>query len=373
MIITDSRGYSMENRIPVKRSSPGRILKKELDARGWTQKDFAEIIGRPEQVISEIINGTKQITPETAIEFSRAIGTSPEFWHNLEANYQLWLAYKSGDVKPIERRAQLFKLVPVSELKKKGWLPNTTNFNELEKSYLDLMGIKSVDTVPTCPVFKRQSVVREGGILPEVIWIKRIEKLISGQKLKKYDPDRFRDAINDLLELCLTSEGVKPVPKFFLEHGIHFAIAPHLNGTKIDGAYFKFKNSPVIALSLRYDRIDSFWFTLMHEVAHLISDNAGNIIETTRDRDNAVSDLEKMADEIASDWLVEDKKYKAFVAETRPFFSKSKITEFANQINRHPGLVLGRLQYDGLVPWKNLRNLTPKVKYYLLDYFDKPF
>lgn len=68
---------------------PGRIMKRELVARGWTQKNLAEIIGRPEQAISEIIQGRKRITPETALQLSEAFGTSPEFWINLETKYRL--------------------------------------------------------------------------------------------------------------------------------------------------------------------------------------------------------------------------------------------------------------------------------------------
>ncbi|WP_337885589.1 HigA family addiction module antitoxin [Fischerella thermalis] len=70
-------------------SATPKILSRELEARGWTQKDLAEIMGRPVQTINEIIRGSKQITPETAIELSQALGTSPEFWTNLEAKY--WL------------------------------------------------------------------------------------------------------------------------------------------------------------------------------------------------------------------------------------------------------------------------------------------
>lgn len=74
--------------------TPGRILQRELDARGWTQRDLAEITSRPPQVINEIIKGTKQITPETARELSAALGTTAEFWTNLEANYRLQIAKK---------------------------------------------------------------------------------------------------------------------------------------------------------------------------------------------------------------------------------------------------------------------------------------
>jgi addiction module HigA family antidote len=79
---------------PSRVPTPGKILDRELQARGWTQKDLADTIGRPVETINEIIWGTKQITPETAIELSQALGTSPEFWTNLEAKYQLHLVGK---------------------------------------------------------------------------------------------------------------------------------------------------------------------------------------------------------------------------------------------------------------------------------------
>ncbi|MCL4514091.1 MAG: HigA family addiction module antitoxin [Firmicutes bacterium] len=79
----------VQNLIPARITSPGQILKRELDARGWTQKDLAEILGRPQQEVDEIIKGAKQITPETAIELAEAFGTSPDLWNNLEADYRL--------------------------------------------------------------------------------------------------------------------------------------------------------------------------------------------------------------------------------------------------------------------------------------------
>jgi HTH-type transcriptional regulator / antitoxin HigA len=91
---------------PARAISPGRILQRELDARGWTQKDLAEITNRPAQVINEIIRGTKQITPETARELSAALETTTEFWINLETNYRLNLAKKS------RKRRKLTKVKP---------------------------------------------------------------------------------------------------------------------------------------------------------------------------------------------------------------------------------------------------------------------
>jgi addiction module HigA family antidote len=68
---------------------PGRILTRELEARAWTLKDLARIMGRPTQAIREIVKGAKQITPEAALELAEAFGTSAEFWTNLETQYRL--------------------------------------------------------------------------------------------------------------------------------------------------------------------------------------------------------------------------------------------------------------------------------------------
>lgn len=68
---------------------PGDFIREELEERGWTQKDLAEVLGRPPQAVNQIIKGTKRVTPETAVELAQAFGTSPELWLNLEAAYRL--------------------------------------------------------------------------------------------------------------------------------------------------------------------------------------------------------------------------------------------------------------------------------------------
>jgi len=77
---------------PARVPSPGRILRRELEARGWTQKDLAHIMDLPEQTISQIVRGRKRVTPEMALELASAFGTSADLWLNLEANYRLYCA-----------------------------------------------------------------------------------------------------------------------------------------------------------------------------------------------------------------------------------------------------------------------------------------
>jgi plasmid maintenance system antidote protein VapI len=97
-------GNMSQNPEPARIPPLGRILSRELDVRGWTQKDLAEVMNRPAQAIDEIIRGIKQIPPEIAYALSEALGTSPDFWANLESKYRLHLANKE-DVKASLRRA----------------------------------------------------------------------------------------------------------------------------------------------------------------------------------------------------------------------------------------------------------------------------
>src|SRR3546814_10906300 len=102
---------------------PGEFLKDELEARGWSQTELAEIIGRPTRLINEIIADKRTITPETAIQLGDSLGTGPELWMNLESQYQL------SQVRPndglVARRARLYERFPVREMIKRGWIEAT--------------------------------------------------------------------------------------------------------------------------------------------------------------------------------------------------------------------------------------------------------
>ena len=87
---------SKANPRPFRPVSPGEILREEIEARGWTQKQLAGKIRRPYQAVNEIIRGRKQITAMTALGLAHIFGTSPEFWMSLEMNYRLDLARKQA-------------------------------------------------------------------------------------------------------------------------------------------------------------------------------------------------------------------------------------------------------------------------------------
>ena len=348
---------------PARAVSPGRILQRELDARGWTQKDLAEITKRPAQTINEIIKGTKQITPETARELSAALGTTAEFWINLETNYRLNLAKKKQKESEIERRSRLYTLAPILELSKRGWIKSTESLDELEQSVCEFLGINSPQETPQFSVNFRHSPIFEPEHSAKIAWCKRVEQVVSKQTLGEFQLDRLKVAIPDLLRYAEKEEDVAHVPQMLIDLGVHFAIVPHLNKTYLDGAAFYLGNHPVIALTLRHNRIDCFWFSLMHELGHIVAGHQGVYLDNLDELET--NSEEQEANQLARDWLVNEQALNFFVAQTKPKFSKKAVTNFAQSQNRHPGIILGRLQHEGLVPYQNLRILLNKVKPFL--------
>lgn len=88
---------------PVQTTPTGTILRRELSARGWTQRDLAEVMGRPAQAVSEIVQGTKRITAETALELAAALGTSAEVWLRLDASHWLRVAEERPEMAAVRR------------------------------------------------------------------------------------------------------------------------------------------------------------------------------------------------------------------------------------------------------------------------------
>jgi HTH-type transcriptional regulator/antitoxin HigA len=366
---------------PARAISPGRILQRELDARGWTQKDLAKITNRPPQAINEIIKGTKQITPETARELSAALGTTAEFWTNLEANYRLNLAKKKHKEEAIERRSRLYTLAPISELIKRQWIKSTESLDDLEQSVCEFLGIKSPQQTPQLSVNFRKGaspesnsgacVARHSQILePEynakIAWCKKVEQVVSKQTLKKFQLDKLQKAIPDILSYAKKEEDVTHVPQILIDLGVHFAIVPHLNKTYLDGAAFYLENHPVVALTLRHNRIDCFWFSLMHELAHIVAGHQGVYLDNLDDLEK--NSEEEEANNLARNWLIDEQSLNSFIIQTKPKFSQKAIINFAQAQNRHSGIILGRLQHEGLVPYQNLRMLLVPIKPFLSDW-----
>src|SRR3990172_3432430 len=228
---------------------PGDFISEELDERGWTKKDLAEIMGRPQQMVSEIVNAKKSITPETAVQLSEAFGTSVELWLNLESDYSLWLARKEKSNEAIARRSNLYSLLPVAELKKNGWITDTRDVDILEADICKLLGVGSLDEKPNASVRLRGSAAKDPSFWAQAAWIKRVEILVHSKKPAPVKIESLKTLIRKLLGMSADTENIQRIPAMLSEFGVRFAIVPHLTGTYIDGAAFRINGAPVVALT----------------------------------------------------------------------------------------------------------------------------
>lgn len=343
---------------------PGEFLKEELDARGWSQIELAEVLDRPPRVVSEVISGKRAITPETAKGLGDALGTGAQFWMNLESTWQL--SKVKVEENSVVRRANLYNKFPVKDMIKRGWIRATDNLDVLEKQFADFFQIPSINDEPTFPhVAKKTSYANVS--IQQKAWLWRARHLATGVQVAKYSSASIQTVINELRACMEDVEEIRKVPRILANAGIRLVIVEALPGSKIDGVCFWLdKSSPVIALSLRFDKVDIFWHALMHEIDHI--EHKEGMDEPIVDEELGMSgESQKPANEIrandnAANNLIPRDEMTSFIARVNPLFSEQKVIGFAKRMGVHPGIVVGQLQHSGLLPWSALTKFKEKVR-----------
>jgi HTH-type transcriptional regulator / antitoxin HigA len=355
---------------PAQVVAPGQVLKRELDGRGWSQKDLSRIIGRPVQAINEIAGGQKAITPETAIQLAAAFGQSAEFWLDLEATYRLRLAKQKPAEPEIVTRRRLYSLVPIAELQQRGWISMSASTTELVSSVCRFLQIPSLDALPSVPVANLHvSMGAEPHSANLAAWLKRAEALAREEEpAVGYDPKNLEAVIPELRELSTHPRGPREVPKVLGDAGIRLVLITHLPKTYLDGVQFKLDGEPVVGMTTRLDRIDNFWFVLFHELAHLHYQDDGNIDEKLEDGGD---EKEVQRSDLAASWLIGAEQFKSF-RDAHPSPTWPDIVEGARTIGVHPAILLGRLQHVGALGWDIYRAGLSRVRPLVEDWLDKP-
>jgi HTH-type transcriptional regulator/antitoxin HigA len=212
----------------------------------------------------------------------------------------------------------------------------------------------------------------------QLAWLRRAEALAREQTTTEaWRADNLEPLARELAGHMRLAEDVAHVPATLAHWGVRFVCLRHLPKTYLDGAAFWLEEDPVVALTLRYDRIDSFWFTLMHEMAHLAEGRSEAYLDQLEDNGEGAAELspvephEEAANRLASRWLLAPDAFADFVTRTSPRFSRASIEAFAASQGRHPGIVLGRLQREGVVPYRNLRGLLVKVSPVLTEWISE--
>jgi HTH-type transcriptional regulator/antitoxin HigA len=353
----------MNNEAIAQAFPPGEFIKEELEARGWTQSDLAKIMGRQNSVISAIVNGKRSVSPEVASELASAFGTTVELWMNLQASYD---RYESQEQKPdVSRRAKLFAMAPINDMIRRGWIRASDDLNTLEREVADFL------CEPISAVSFHKSSPNDDITPAQRAWLCQARKIARGVQAAKFSHSLFSKTLEILKRLLRNPEDVTHVARVLAEGGVRFLIIESLPGTKIDGACFWLdKFSPVIVMTMRYDRIDNFWYVLSHECGHVKNEHGidgSDILDINLVGDERVlfadkTDREKVADRFAAEFLIKQSEMEDFVDRLRPAFSKQRIRGFAIKMGVHPGIVVGQLMFREEVGYFHSREMLVKVR-----------
>jgi HTH-type transcriptional regulator/antitoxin HigA len=222
-----------------------------------------------------------------------------------------------------------------------------------------------MESAEQIPHAARKSTSYEDATPLQRAWLARAAQLAPGVAVEgAFAQPRLPELIQRLRILMLNAEDVRIVPRLLADFGVRLLIVEPLAGSRIDGATFWIDaKSPVIVLSLRYDRIDYFWYTLLHELAHVKNQDGLRLdSDLTAAVDETKPEAEARADALATATVVPQGELEDFISRSRPIYSAVRIQAFAKRIKIHPGIIVGQLHHRGEIGYRILRQLLVPIR-----------
>lgn len=342
---------------------PGVTLAETLSSLGITQSELAKRISRPEKTISEIINGNKAITPETAIQLERALNIPSSFWNNLEKNYQE-LRAKLDTKGALRADVELAKNYPYSAMTKLGWISRTKVWEEKVENLLSYFGVDRLSFVDrVMPAVFRQHNGRSISRYSIQAWLRKGEIDSRSIETKPFDKDGLISSMPSYKTFSTQSprKFTTELQEMLARYGIALVFTPDLPKTYVCGAArWITPQKAMIQLSLRGSYADIMWFTLYHELGHLLLHSKKEYFVDVSISNG--TEEEKEANKFASEQLIPQEKLSNFLANNE--INTSSVKEFANELSVHPGIVVGRLQHDKVLKWNELSSLRTRYRFY---------
>ena len=336
--------------------TPGQFIQELIALRGWNQKIIAMITGISQPTINKIISSRKRIDADLAMILAEVFGVEADTFLELQKQYDLAQAQIVSRPDPDRaRRARLLGDLPITEMTKRGWLviDDPRNLHEIESALVKFFGASSPDEIEILPHATKKTAVNAPPTPAQLAWLYRVKAIAEELLVAKYSHAALKKALTKLHSLTVAPEEARKVPRILTACGIRFVIVESLPSARIDGVCFWLDDdSPVVGLSIRYDRIDNFWFVLRHELEHVLLGHGRSVMmldaELEGERagvDNNVPEEERLANVAAQEFCVPKAQMDSFIVRKAPFFTERDMLGFAKILGVHPGVVAGQLQH----------------------------
>ncbi len=336
---------------------PGATIKEQLVDRGMSQKEFSVRMDMSEKHISRLINGEVQLTPDVANRLEVVLGVPAKFWNNLEAIYREKLLKVQAE-NSMEKDEELARQLPYNEMSKYGWVPQTKNSKEKViylRKYFEVVDLSLIENTQITRIACRRLAITEKSDLALIAWAQEARLMARDITTAPINLNGLIKAIPKIRKMTMLKpdEFCSSLKKILSDNGIALVFLPHLKGSFLQGASFVDGNKIVVGLTVRGKDADKFWFSLFHELGHII---LGHI---SYDKGITVED-ENAADEWSRDTLISKEDFLCFTDKCN--FTKLSILEFSKNQGVAPGIVVGRLQNEKYISYNMFNDLKEQYE-----------
>lgn len=335
---------------------PGATIKEQLLDRNMSQKEFSIRMEMSEKHISKLINGEVQLTSDMAFRLEIVLGVPAQFWNRLESIYREKLIKIKAE-NDMESDLLLVGKLPYDEMAENGWVPETkkpqervmylrkffevVHLNLIRDSRLNKIACKKINTSENTDyallAWAQKAKLEARKVDTAPIHITALNTRITAiREMTSLAPAEFCPKLKQLLSEC----------------GIALIFLPNIGGAFLHGATFYDGDKIILALTVDGNDSDKFWFSLFHELAHILY---GHI----KQNDGTSNEDEQAADDFARNSLIPLKEFTILIEKND--FSKDALRRFAAYTGIDPAIVVGRLQNEGLIE-RNCHN-DLKVQY----------
>ncbi|MGO2103481.1 MAG: HigA family addiction module antitoxin [Psychroflexus halocasei] len=341
---------------PAQATHPGTLIKDEIDAiPNYSQRTLAKELEVRPSFLNEIIKGKRPVTADLAILLEKSLGISADYWMKFQSQYEIDKArVKQKNIKKL-RNIEIWNIikeyVPVRYFKKHNYLIDelTEDIKAIKKIYSvetidDLIDLFSKDKF----AYYRKSEKLKIDDKNMFAWSSLAQYEAKKQKANTFNFDNIPQLIVRLNDIFFENDDtINRVQMLLNQFGIKMLLIDKLEKTPIDGFSFWSNNNPVIALTLRHNRIDNFAFTIMHEIGHidlhLRNDRNRKFMDLTKKQN--IDQCENEADNYAQEKLIPKEIWKD-ILNSHLSLNDEKIKTLGDKHKINPAILLGRVCYE---------------------------
>lgn len=334
---------------------PGATIKEQLKDRGMSQKEFSARMDMSEKHISKLINGEVILTHDVAMRLEMVLGLPAHFWNNLESIYREKLVLVENE-NEMDKDLAIAKKFPFKEMQENGWIEPAEKASDKVfslRKFFEVVSLSKLQESLVPSIACRRQSVTEKADFALLAWAQKAKLEARSIVTKPINLKHFEEIIPSIRKMTIQKPEYfcKQLCEMLADCGIALVFLPHIGGSYLHGATFYDKKRIVVGLTVRGKDADKFWFSLFHEIAHILYGHISNPEGTTEEE-------ELLADKFARDTLIPKNEFQKYIQ--AGIFNEKSIRDFADMIDIDVGIVVGRLQKDGHIKYNRFNYLKTK-------------